>query len=201
MGVSAGSPPATVAADATSTALDSTASLVVSPQGFLVCRYLFVRCDSEPAPWSSEGGSMQAASSRLYCCAQPSHAALCLTCARAVPPSLPSIPALSPSCVCAAHVLSLHPTPLSADVGDRPGLETTLPKEAAEEMKKADKGQVFSMCDKPCWDWDAEKEEWGWAREAPVSQKGPGGGSGKQTARKKVGGVGGRVGGLAFLQT
>ena len=21
----------------------------------LVCRYLFVRCDNEPAPWSSEG--------------------------------------------------------------------------------------------------------------------------------------------------
>ena len=80
-------------------------------------------------------------------------------------------------------------------MGDRPGLETSLPKEAAEEMKKADKGQVFAMCDKPWWDWDAEKEEWGWAREAPVSQKGPGGGSGKQTARKKVGGwVGGWAG-------
>lgn len=24
-------------------------------QGQLVCRYLFVRCDNEPAPWSSEG--------------------------------------------------------------------------------------------------------------------------------------------------
>ena len=24
-------------------------------QGFLMCRYLFVRCDNEPAPWSSEG--------------------------------------------------------------------------------------------------------------------------------------------------
>lgn len=24
-------------------------------QGFLICRYLFVRCDNEPAPWSSEG--------------------------------------------------------------------------------------------------------------------------------------------------
>jgi hypothetical protein len=22
----------------------------------LVCRYLFIRCDNEPAPWSSEGG-------------------------------------------------------------------------------------------------------------------------------------------------
>ena len=24
-------------------------------QKFLVCRYLFVRCDNEPAPWSTEG--------------------------------------------------------------------------------------------------------------------------------------------------
>ena len=24
-------------------------------QGKLVCRYLFLRCDNEPAPWSSEG--------------------------------------------------------------------------------------------------------------------------------------------------
>ena len=24
-------------------------------QGYLVCRYLFVRCDNSPAPWSSEG--------------------------------------------------------------------------------------------------------------------------------------------------
>ncbi len=24
-------------------------------QGYLVCRYLFIRCDNAPAPWSSEG--------------------------------------------------------------------------------------------------------------------------------------------------
>ena len=24
-------------------------------QSQLVCRYLFIRCDNEPAPWSSEG--------------------------------------------------------------------------------------------------------------------------------------------------
>lgn len=47
---------------------------------------------------------------------------------------------------------------LPAETGDRPGLESSLPKEAAEEMKGADKGQVFSMCEKPWWDWDAEKE-------------------------------------------
>lgn len=95
-------------------------------QGFLMCRYLFVRCDNEPAPWSSD------------------------------------------------------------ETGDRPGLESSLPKEAAEEMKGADKGQVFSMCEKPWWDWDAEKEEWGWSREPPVSQKTAGGGTGAKAARKKV---------------
>jgi len=26
-------------------------------QGKLVCRYLFMRCDNEPAPWSSEGAA------------------------------------------------------------------------------------------------------------------------------------------------
>lgn len=26
-------------------------------QGFLICRYLFVRADNEPAPWSSDGAS------------------------------------------------------------------------------------------------------------------------------------------------
>lgn len=31
-----------------------------SPQGFLMCRYLFVRCDNEPAPWSSDGGRPEA---------------------------------------------------------------------------------------------------------------------------------------------
>lgn len=29
-------------------------------QGFLMCRYLFVRCDNEPAPWSSDGGRPEA---------------------------------------------------------------------------------------------------------------------------------------------
>ncbi|EFN57966.1 hypothetical protein CHLNCDRAFT_20354 [Chlorella variabilis] len=95
-------------------------------QGYLVCRYLFVRCDNEPASWSSD------------------------------------------------------------ETGDRPGLETSLPKEATEEMRKADKGQVVSMSDKPWWDWDEEKQAWGWARDPPISQKTAGGASGKQGARKKV---------------
>lgn len=67
-------------------------------QGPLVCRYLFVRCDNEPAPWSSE------------------------------------------------------------DTGDRPSAGAQLPAEALEEMKLADRGQVFSMCDKPWWGWLEDKE-------------------------------------------
>ncbi len=27
-------------------------------QKFLVCRYLFVRCDNAPAPWSTEGNAL-----------------------------------------------------------------------------------------------------------------------------------------------
>ena len=50
------------------------------------------------------------------------------------------------------------------------------------------------MCDKPWWDWDGEKEEWGWSRDPPVSQK-TGGGTGAKAARKKVGGWPGRAGG------
>ena len=29
-------------------------------QGQLVCRYLFIRCDNEPAPWSEEGKPFKA---------------------------------------------------------------------------------------------------------------------------------------------
>lgn len=80
--------------------------------------------------------------------------------------------------------------PAAAEVGDRPGLETNLPKEAEEEMKGADKGQVFSMGDSPWWGWDAEDEKWGWSRDPPVSQKAGGGGTGSKAARKKVGAEG-----------
>ncbi|GAB4818166.1 hypothetical protein N2152v2_005212 [Parachlorella kessleri] len=93
-------------------------------QGFLICRYLFVRCDNEPAPWSSE------------------------------------------------------------EHGDQPGF--VLPKEALDELKQA-KGPVYSTADSPWWDWDEGKQEWGWARPAPASQKAGGGGGGAaKTARKKL---------------
>ncbi|KAK2078311.1 hypothetical protein QBZ16_004180 [Prototheca wickerhamii] len=96
-------------------------------QGPLVCRYLFVRCDNEPAPWSSE------------------------------------------------------------DTGDRPSAGAQLPAEALEEMKLADRGQVFSMCDKPWWGWLADKEEWGWTKPPPESQHRPAGeSSGPKTARKRL---------------
>jgi E3 ubiquitin-protein ligase UHRF1 len=98
-------------------------------QGLLMCRYLFIRCDNEPAPWSSD-----------------------LT-------------------------------------GDRPrDLEKNLPKEALSEIKGAHKGIVYTMGssgkEKPFWDWDADKEEWGWTRSPPESQRNGASGSGK--GRKKV---------------
>lgn len=96
-------------------------------QGFLVCRYLFVRCDNEPAPWSSD------------------------------------------------------------ESGDKPiDLERDLPKEALQDMKAADNGQVFSMKTNPWWDYDSEKKEWGWTRPPPVSQKTGAGGTASGRARKKL---------------
>lgn len=93
-------------------------------QGLLMCRYLFVRADNEPAPWSSE------------------------------------------------------------ETGDRPGLEEALPAPALAEMKKASKKIVYSMCDKPYWDWNEETKAWGWAKPPPLSRKSSGGSSGKGTRRK-----------------
>ncbi len=97
-------------------------------QGLLMCRYLFIRCDNEPAPWSSD------------------------------------------------------------DTGDRPrDLERNLPKEALAEIKGAHKNEVVTMGsgkEKPYWDWDAEKEEWGWTRSPPESTRNGASGSGK--GRKKI---------------
>ena len=99
-------------------------------QGLLMCRYLFTRCDNEPAPWSSD------------------------------------------------------------DTGDRPreDLEKKLPKEALAEIRDAYKKEVFTMGnggkEKPYWDWNAEKEEWGWTRSPPESQRNGASGSGK--GRKKI---------------
>uniref|UniRef100_A0A383VGC2 RING-type E3 ubiquitin transferase n=1 Tax=Tetradesmus obliquus TaxID=3088 RepID=A0A383VGC2_TETOB len=92
-------------------------------QGFLMCRYLFVRCDNAPAPWTSD------------------------------------------------------------ETGDAVRLE--VPGLAAKEIKEA-KGTVFEMADNPYWDWDEAKGEWGWAREAPPSQKAPGGGDTVKKLRKKA---------------
>jgi E3 ubiquitin-protein ligase UHRF1 len=97
-------------------------------QGLLMCRYLFMRCDNEPAPWSSD------------------------------------------------------------DTGDRPrDLEKNLPKEALAEIKAAHGKEVFTMGsgkEKPYWDWNEEKEEWGWTRSPPESQRNGAAGNGK--GRKKV---------------
>lgn len=72
------------------------------------------------------------------------------------PPQMPGLTlacaALPPPCLRSTQLAHL------AETGDRPGLETNLPKEAADEMKSADKGQVVSMSEKPWWDWDEEKQ-------------------------------------------
>ena len=35
-------------------------------QNFLMCRYLFVRADNSPAPWSSEGATLISHSLKMY---------------------------------------------------------------------------------------------------------------------------------------
>lgn len=97
-------------------------------QGLLMCRYLFIRCDNEPAPWSSD------------------------------------------------------------DTGDRPrDVEKNLPKEALAEIKEAYSNVVYTMGsgrERPYWDWNTDKEEWGWTRSPPESQRN--GANGTVKGRKKV---------------
>lgn len=96
-------------------------------QGFLMCRYLFVRCDNAPAPWSSdESGD-------------------------------------------AEWTLK--------------SLNDILPKKALREIKSA-KGKVYSMSEKPYWDWDARSGQWGWAKAPPESIK-LNGGSKKSSQKKR----------------
>lgn len=45
-------------------------------QGKLMCRYLFIRCDNEPAPWSSEGQRPALAPPALYVPSTSTHAQL-----------------------------------------------------------------------------------------------------------------------------
>lgn len=98
-----------------------------------MCRYLFVRCDNEPAPWSSEGAPPAhcLATARPHACAQLSE---------------PPLPARAPTQQPARRLGLLNnpwpPCRLPAETGDRPGLETNLPEAAMEEIKNADKGQV-----------------------------------------------------------
>jgi len=43
-------------------------------QGQLVCRYVFIRCDNEPAPWSSEGAAAHSAAGVLpHPCSVPQY--------------------------------------------------------------------------------------------------------------------------------
>ena len=134
-----------------------------------MCRFLFVRCDNEPAPWSAEGAWGRAGvgprrghwRGQWRPCRQP----LPLVALHIHPLQRSTLRAV-PHALSDLHLvlLLLLPLPLTlsalplADFGDRPGLETNIPEAAAEEVKKVDKGQVFSMNDKPWWDWNADKE-------------------------------------------
>lgn len=73
---------------------------------------------------------------------------------------------------------------ISEEAGDGPW-DGKIPKPAMDEMKKA-KGSVHAIGDKPWWDYDAEKKQWGWTRAPPVSQKqgGTGTSEGKPLRRK-----------------
>ena len=158
-------------------------------QGFLMCRYLFVRADNEPAPWSSEGAralvkgwwGVLGDGQVEGCNNKPAGERSTRHPLSPLPFTPPPPPPLSPPS---------SPPPTPTDTGDRPGLETNLPKEALEEVKKADGGKVYSMGEAPWWGWDADKAEWGWARDAPVTQA-RGDPSGAKATRKKVRGGGG----------
>eukprot|EP00798_Chlamydomonas_sp_ICE-L_P016484 gene16484-22708_t len=92
-------------------------------QKHLMCRYLFVRCDNAPAPWTT------------------------------------------------------------SDDGDSVRLQ--IPKEAAAEIKLA-AGKVFSMPDKPYWDYLPEEKCWGWAKPPPESQQTGGGTQGSAGPAKML---------------
>lgn len=97
-------------------------------QGYLMCRYLFVRCDNDPAPWSSDESGDQKWTLQ--------------------------------------------------------SLNQILPKKALREIKTA-KGKVFSMSEKPYWDWDKASGQWGWVKPPPESAK-LNGGSKQSTQRKRA---------------
>eukprot|EP00775_Hariotina_reticulata_P002915 gene2915-3202_t len=92
-------------------------------QGFLMCRYLFVRCDNSPAPWTSD------------------------------------------------------------EAGDEERLD--IPSLAEKEIQQA-KGLVFEMGDNPYWGFEAASGQWTWTRDAPPSQKAPGGGDVVKKLKKKA---------------
>ena len=101
---------------------------------------------------------------------------------------------LSESCILFFSPFPTTP-PTTAESGDRPrDLVRDLPKEAVAEMASAapskDKKtgrEVFSMGSEPFWDWDEEKEEWGWTRDAPVSNRsGNANANGSSKGRKKI---------------
>lgn len=111
-----------------------------------MCRYLFVRCDNEPAPWSSEG--------EQHLCTLPGAVRHCQI---YLPPPFSMPPCVHPAGLPGGagllpwqwltHAPSCCPL---AETGDRPGLETNLPEAAQEEIKNADKGQVWGAGIRRC---------------------------------------------------
>lgn len=133
-------------------------------QGPLVCRYLFMRCDNSPAPWSSAGGCMQQATE-----ARPQHPhfthfsstdAYCMCCLATC--GLHHLEwaseHVSATCVvvhCTGSCCSLRLTQWchrvccwATETGDEVRME--IPPEAEEEMTQA-KGKIHEICPDPYW--------------------------------------------------
>lgn len=100
-------------------------------QGKLVCRYLFIRCDNAPAPWSSEGkrlrfeGLLMSSAPAEREAAQADGWAQDLETTRVI------------ACV-------------RAEQGDGPW-NGTLPSQAQAEVEQADEGEVYEMASMPWW--------------------------------------------------
>ena len=110
-----GPPPAPARAHHAVPPLPARLLLLPLPQGYLVCRYLFVRCDNEPASWSSDGAPRCAAGASLSrldnSCTAPCSGAAVSTLRPCCCPSS-RCPAFT-LCSCCAHA-ALRCAPLAA---------------------------------------------------------------------------------------
>lgn len=94
-------------------------------QGPLVCRYLFVRADNEPAPWSTEGAPCSAHPVLRTCRCHSSRSACPLLC-----------------CMCTGYRSPLHPLPrLMAH-----GSSACMHSADASKRKKSAAAQAQAAC-------------------------------------------------------